>query len=127
MSDSRRKAQRVSGLSHTSNLLSIEETLRKREGWKYRDVKELLDFEGVWYQFECRLEAYVFDLALLDSRIFVEFDGVEHYTDANQKRTDHLKDELAKNNNWSVVRIPVEKRTIIKASLLYPVLKTGTK
>jgi very-short-patch-repair endonuclease len=46
----------------------------------------------------------VFDLALLDRKILVEFDGAYHDT-RTQSKEDLRKDRVAQRRGWNVVRL----------------------
>jgi len=108
-------------VSHKSreNLISVDETLRKRENWKYKKIIELLDRNNIKYEFEYRIKPYIYDLALFEKKIFIEFDGKYHFTEKEQKQTDRKKDELARKNNWKIIRIPVQTNVIIDPGCLY--------
>lgn len=115
MSDSRREAQRRGGINSglkSNNLISIEEALKKREPWKYVSVKELLDKSREKYEFEFRIGNFIFDLALLDKKIIVEFDSPYH-NDGNQKKIDTEKEKIAQDAGFFLIRRPVQPMTII--------------
>jgi very-short-patch-repair endonuclease len=67
------------------------------------------------------LGKFVFDLAFIDKRLFVEFDGPYHgWTE--QIESDKSKDGYAQSMGWKVIRLSVEKNSIIDASLLIGVI-----
>jgi very-short-patch-repair endonuclease len=115
MNEERREAQRQSGVAQAVNLISTDEALRRRERWKYAALEEAL--VGRPHQFEYPLENSVFDLALLDVRVLVEFDGPEHLGPVQRVRDD-AKDALASRHGFLVVRRPVEPVTIIDPSTI---------
>jgi len=108
----RREAQREAGHAHVDNLLSAAETLRAREAWKY----ELLvtSLQGREYQFEFELEGFVFDLALFDTKVLVEFDGPYH-SRTRQLDTDRKKNKVAASNGYTIVR-----REVLQAAVISP-------
>ena len=75
MSESRRAAQRAGGKKAAGNLLPLAEVLKRREAWKYVDLQEVLISSRRAFEFEYAVGGYVFDLALLDEKVLVEFDG----------------------------------------------------
>ena len=64
----------------------------------------------------------MFDLALLDLKTFVEFDGGYH-EEVYQKEVDAKKDLEAKEFGWEVVRVPVKANQIIEPSKIYHIFK----
>jgi len=115
MSEERREAQRQGGLQQVGNLLSQEEVLRRREGWKYLALQGYL--VGRPHQFEYELESYVFDLALLDANILVEFDGPYH-SGSQQCIVDQAKDLVAQRHGFVVVRRAVRPASVIEPSAI---------
>jgi very-short-patch-repair endonuclease len=117
MSDSRRAAQAAGGHQTKANLLSPEETLRLREAWKYTAVEAKLKEDKRDYQFEYRIGDFIFDLALLDSKTLVEFDGPNH-----QYQRDHdidvKKDAVAKAAGFAVIRRPTGVLVVIDPTSL---------
>jgi len=118
MSESRREAQRRAGhaavATGRSNLISIADTLKLREAWKYAALKEVLDRQGRSYEFEYPVEHWVFDLALLDEKVLVEFDGPYHRTE-RQTSLDDQKDEVGRAAGFVVIR-----RCVQSASIIHP-------
>lgn len=110
MTNLRREAQRQSGRRHIENL-SNSAALKSREGWKYELLKKALI--GRIYEFEYSLKGRVYDLALLDVHILIEFDDPKHiYID------DKKKDQIAKAAGFSIVRRSVNSNTIINPDLI---------
>jgi very-short-patch-repair endonuclease len=104
MNEDRRAAQRLGGLANTQNLLTPAEALRRREAQKYELLSVDLTERSIRHQFEYPMEDSVFDLALPDHRILVEFDGPYHRDEATTAR-DHFKDRLAHRHGWAVLRL----------------------
>ena len=103
MSEDRRAAQRDGGIANAHQLLRPDDVLRLREGWKYEALRGAL--AGRQHVFEYPVADRVFDLALLDTRVLVEFDGPYHrFITAD----DAAKDALAAANGFKVVRRHVE-------------------
>lgn len=109
MTEERQRAQRESG-KRTKNLISVAETLKRREGWKYSALKEALGDRD--FEFEFELKGRVFDLALLDEKILVEFDGPDHDMSV-QAEDDADKDWVAEVAGFMVVRRSVIPSTVI--------------
>lgn len=109
------KARRESGFKSRKNLLSAVECLRLREGWKYAALREHLGDR--LYQFEFEIKECVFDLALLDVQVLVEFDGKYHGS-AKQRVRDADKDKVAAEAGFKVVRRRVEQSTVISPATI---------
>jgi len=89
--------------------------LKLREGWKYAALERQL--AGREYEFEYELGGYVFDLALLDRGVLVEFDGPYHEGGA-QAEVDEAKDEAAEAAGFIVVRRPVQPAVVISPTTI---------
>ena len=122
VTDNRRNAQRVAGLQHKDNLILVDETLRRRELWKYKKLISFFEFKKENFKFEYNINDYVYDLALIERKIFIEFDAINHLH-PQQMLIDNEKDKLAEEHGWKVIRKRVLSNTIIEPSLLYDVLK----
>ena len=109
MSDKRREAQREAGLLHKTNL-SPAKALKEREGWKYAALRESL--AGREFEFEFELNGRIFDLALLDTKTLVEFDGPDHAA-KNVREDDAAKDQVAEAAGFIVIRRPLIPSTVI--------------
>ena len=75
-------------------------------------LKEVLEKAKIKHVFEYRIGRYIFDLALLDLKIVVEFDGRYHRCTTQQK-SDRKKDEVAKGKGFIVVRREVQTASVI--------------
>lgn len=115
MTPKRIEAQSLSGKQHTDNLLSPSATLKLREQWKYVEVDKALRQRK--HEFEYPLGGYVFDLALLDVNVLVEFDGPDHHN-AHQEKIDREKDIIARSCGFMVVHRDVEPATVISPSAI---------
>lgn len=109
MNEARRDAQRKAGEA-SKNRIDPAETLRKREAWKYVLLKKRL--RGRKAIFEYPLGGFVFDLALLDIQVLVEFDGPYH-GDAAQQERDEAKEQVAKKHGFKLERRQVKPATVI--------------
>lgn len=114
MSEERREAQRQSGKIHCNNF-STAKGLRSREAWKYVALQKYLGKRH--YQFEFEINGCIFDLALLDKNILVEFDGPYHAREPQLSR-DADKDHVANKAGFKVVRRNVESMTVISPSTI---------
>ena len=104
----RRYKDRQMGLaSAEDNLISPEEALKKREAWKYIDVKKSLEDLNENFEFEYRMEDYIYDLALIDKKLIIEFDGPDHNGPSKSEK-DFTKDRVVNKNGWKVKRIVVD-------------------
>jgi len=108
----RREGARKGGLRASGNLCSPEETLRKREAWKYENLRQELSRRGVDHTFEYRLGDFVYDLFLHSHKTLVEFDGNDHlYPSAGEKDTG--KSMYAVGRGFRVVRVQVQSRAAV--------------
>ncbi|MBF0554409.1 MAG: DUF559 domain-containing protein [Nitrospirae bacterium] len=101
---------------------AIADGLRSRESWKYEAVKKFLEEKCIRHQFEFPCGRWIFDLALIDFRTFVEFDGKYHNSEIQTKK-DEEKRIGAEEFGWKVVRVESEESTMLDPSLLYDFLK----
>jgi very-short-patch-repair endonuclease len=46
------------------------------------------------------------DIAILNAKIFIEVDGLQHYTDAKQIKRDFQRDHYSDGDDFSTIRIP---------------------
>lgn len=53
-----------------------------------------------------RIKKFDFELRINNRKIFVEFDGYMHYTNANQIYKDNEYSEIAKKHGYEVIKIP---------------------
>ena len=117
----RREVARIWGLKHMGMLHSPQETLSKREMPKYAEIRPFLESKGLAHAFEYQIGRYVFDLALLERRMLIEFDGPEHRMPSGLER-DAKRDAVASSAGWRVLRIPVKTGQVVPVSMLEAVL-----
>ena len=115
MNEERRAAQRVAGVEKASNLLSTADVLKLREAWKYAPLREALGNRP--HEFEYELGGYVFDLALLDVRVLVEFDGPYHDA-SDQLQVDARKEEVARAHGFLLVRRSVQAAVVLNPNTI---------
>ena len=108
-----RKAAEINFTPETHTIQNMQYILKQREAWKYLLIKNVLDFLGIQYEFECIVGNYIYDLALFDKKLLVEFDGPDHNYDNN-----YAKNINAGVNYWNILRISVEPAQIINPSFL---------
>jgi len=113
----RRAAGRYAGKLNQANLLTPAEVLKRREAWKYAALREVLDAAGRKYEFEFPCAGYVFDLALLDVKVLVEFDG-QYHGGQKQRKVDAKKTAAAEKKGYTVVRRVVESTTVVHPRVL---------
>ncbi len=111
MSPARRAKQRTGGFAQKGNLISTQEMMKRREAWKYALLLGALADRP--HEFEFKLGSYIYDLALLDEKVLVEFDGPEHTSDRRTRKQDKEKDSHAAQLGWRVERRKVENATVI--------------
>jgi very-short-patch-repair endonuclease len=114
MSEERREAQKAAGRA-SENHISPAETLKKREAWKYAVLREALGDRS--HEFEFELEGYVFDLALFDENVLVEFDGPYH-RGKSQRVQDRRKEAAAARNGFVLVRRRVLPTVVIDVATI---------
>ena len=101
---------------HTENLLSVSDTLKRREGWKYVEIDRALSLRP--HEFEYPLEGkYVFDLALFDANVLVEFDEPYHHRQP-QENIDKEKDAFAESHGFKVIHRDVAPASVIPLSAI---------
>ena len=105
---------RLAGLK-SKNLLPLHEIMKRREAWKYVELKERL--RGYPHEFECKIGNYIFDLVLPASMVAIAFDGPDHRVE-KQKATDTRKDKEAESLGYSVLRREVKRAAVIPSSVL---------
>ena len=94
---------------YTADIRTVKRMMEKREKDKYSEIEAFLQNSGIKYEFEFILENKLYDLALIDERILVEFDGKDHGCSKGECfENDKLKDNIASKNNWTLKRIKVE-------------------
>ena len=122
VNDARRNAGKKSAIKNftpdTHNPNTIQKLLKQREEWKYIEIKNFLEFLNESFEFEYLIDKYIYDLALLDRHIFIEFDGPEH---KYLNETD--KEQVALQNGWKIIRHKVHPNEVIKPDFLYSILK----
>jgi hypothetical protein len=97
------------------NLIVPAEALKRREARKYVEVVMVIGERP--HEFEYELDGVVFDLALLDSRILVEFDGPYHRK-KEQILRDEKKNGIAALHGFRVERIEVPSNSVIPAETI---------
>jgi very-short-patch-repair endonuclease len=116
--EERRQGRSRGGRTAAGNLLSTHEVLKRREAPKYAELEKAL--LGRRHEFEFPLEGYVFDLALFDQDVLLEFDG--RYHEANAQRTvDQEKDRVATKHGFRIVRVEVPSGEVIPVTVLQEV------
>jgi very-short-patch-repair endonuclease len=89
--------------------------LKKREAWKYVELEERL--QNTPHEFEFFLKDFVYDLLIFDKNLIVEFDAPDH-DGKTQRSIDTLKEKIANEEGFKVVRIKVERAEVIPGSVL---------
>jgi very-short-patch-repair endonuclease len=94
---------------------ALSKALRRREAWRYVDVNSYLNQLKIPHEFEYVLGNFVFDLALIDDGILIEFDESYHQGTVQQTK-DLAKDALAEDNKWVVFRVSAVSNAVIPVS-----------
>jgi len=100
-----------------SNLISPKEALKLREAWKYQEIKNILDIKEIRHEFEFGMGNFIYDLALFDTKILIEFDGLGHGYQCVKEYEDE-KDQWAIENGWKIFRIKVRSNMAIDPIVL---------
>jgi very-short-patch-repair endonuclease len=98
------------------NLISVSETLKLREEWKYTKLAEFLNAGKRKFEFEFEIDGAVFDLVLFDTHVLVEFDGDYHR--GQQLLVDHEKEEKARRAGFVIVRRKTPPSVVVDPSVL---------
>ena len=81
------------------------------ECWKYEKIDKILKDKNINYKFEYPMigndKLYIYDLALIDKKIIIEFDE-KHHNDTRQRKIDAIKNEIAITSGWEIKRIKVK-------------------
>lgn len=96
---------------------SAARVLKQREAWRYRKLKTELKKRSSKFEFEYVLDGRVFDLALFDQGILVEFDGPYHSWSVIAKK-DLEKDRIAERNGYRLLRYRTSTTEEIEAILV---------
>lgn len=96
--------------------------LKKREAWKYQDIKSWLDKQSINHEFEYLVDKYIFDLALFDYKTFIEFDSDYHLSD-EQKAIDESKAQTARNIGWDVIHVATDCSVVLPASSVIDIIE----
>ncbi len=111
-----RKAAELGRISNPP-LEQIQRVLKSREQWKYEELKSILDKNNEAYEFEYRINQYIYDLVLTKKKIIIEFDGPDHKVES-VKENDKNKEFFAINKGYRYIRIPVIPNSLIPATIL---------
>lgn len=122
VTDKRRESSRQAA-KRGINLLRVSDSLKKREAWKYEQLRGRLS--GIDHEFEYDLGGFVFDLAFPIHKIVVEFDGPEH-SRKTQKIADGVKTKAAESLGFTVIRKVVAKGEVIPSAILDDFLQVRT-
>jgi len=108
------EGRRKAGLK-SKNLLPLHEVLKRREAWKYVELKVRL--QDVPHEFECKIGKYIFDLVLRSAMVAIEFDGPDHKIE-KQRDIDTKKANAAVELGYTVLRREVKRATVIPSCAL---------
>jgi len=121
VTDFRRQRARETGHKNKNNLQyspqEIANTLRNREWWKYEKLYSYLTTLNIPHQFEYPIDNNIHDLALINKKIIIEFDGREHGS-KEYLSNDSQRDKKAQDQGWIVYRINVSSAEVIDPALI---------
>lgn len=100
----RKKAAQTAKKYLPHDMETIAKSLRVSQAFKYAQVEAWLRKKGIRYRIEEVVGRRIFDLALPDTKVFVEFDA-KHHAYPSQSGIDKEKDELARKRGWRVLRV----------------------
>jgi len=106
------RAAAIANLKKNQTARGISGCMKKRNMHKYKDLMDLFNEREVRYEVEYVLGDYVFNIALLDYKVFVEFDVIDTHKWERNDRYDKEKDEYAKKMGWQVVRIELAPKEV---------------
>lgn len=108
---------------YRGNVHSVKRLMEVREADKNKLLKEFLENLNIPYEFEYILEGKLYDLAILNKNILIEFDGEDHkHSQGACFKNDSEKNAIAAAHGWDLIRIPVEANTIIQPELIRELL-----
>lgn len=129
MTEAKREKMREGGRKGRRNnkeSLLIYQTakgIRRREDWKYAELREKLAAQHVEHTFEFVLDDQgIFDLCLHNKRLLLEFDGPEHRGHKDVKARDKKKTELARRFGYRLVRIETRPGLALSSVVIEKVL-----
>ena len=126
ITDFRRHQMSVGGRTsqerHPVTSVNSCKILKKREAWKYQDIKSWLDKQSINHEFEYLVNKYIFDLALFDYKTFIEFDSDYHLSD-EQKVIDESKAQTARNIGWDVIHVATDYSVVLPASSVIDIIE----
>lgn len=67
-----------------------------------------LEKKGVKHELEYSDGHKHVDIAILDAKIFIEVDGLHHYTDSEQIKRDFKRDHFSDGDDFDTIHIPNE-------------------
>lgn len=126
VTEKRRAMAKISGKRNSAitmhSIMGVEiraKGLRKREAWKYKKIQAALNKKGVNFISEYPLigTKYIFDLALVDSKIFIEFDS-KYHKNKRQLPVDEDKEKMAKEHGWAVIRKSMQSGKAVDVNLI---------
>lgn len=96
--------------------------LKKRERWKYEEIKKMLESFNIEHEFEFLLDnMFIYDLHIPSWNLLIEFDG-QYHMEKTQSESDKEKTKYAEDKGYQLIRIVTDNNVIIPASLLYDVV-----
>ena len=111
---------------YTADVRTVKRMMEKREKYKYSEIETFLQNNNIKYDFEFVLENKLYDLALIDKRVLIEFDGKDHECSKGECfENDKIKDTIALQNNWTLKRIKVKSSEIISCETIKDIIENN--
>lgn len=117
------KAREVMEKLPKADIYHTSKMMRQREAWRYVKVNTYLNHINVPHEFEYIVGNYLFDLALTEHGVLIEFDE-QYHTGAVQLTKDNEKDRYAESQKWIVVRVPARASTVIDPESIYHIIES---
>lgn len=116
VTEKRRAGNRKGGYASLASISQEEKTrrvsmiLKSREQWKYSALKEFLGNRP--HEFEYPIGNCVFDLALFDTKVLIEFDG-RYHNGSTQNSIDTEKAKVGEAAGFRVIHLKTKDQTVI--------------
>ena len=109
--------------------LKARRTYATESPMEARVVNELLEYDGIGFTTQYKVEPYRLDVAVLPYKLALEIDGREWHSSTQQKAKDALKDAYLESKGWTVERVPAwlcyqaPEMAVLKLLRHYPDIK----
>lgn len=123
VTDKRSEQAKIFGRQNLpSTIEHLSKMMRQREAWRYVKVNTYLNHMKIPHEFEFVVGNFLFDLALPEHGVLIEFDEAYH-NGLVQSTKDLEKDRYAEDNKWIVIRVPAQQATVIEPESIYAIIE----